>query len=124
VRRHLVRGRYELIFVDQAIEKTELVQSFGTEAESERHLGCYRVWKGADKPVVVPAEQPSLGLRHLERGASNGNTQVGLLRQAKSAAHGVTIDRGDHRFVERAGVVGIFRGWSRAGGAAHGSACE
>ena len=56
-----------------------------------------------DVAVIVAAEQPALGFRHLEDGAAHGDAQVGALDQHEAAAHGEAVDRGDDRLFQRAG---------------------
>ena len=50
--------------------------------------------------MIVAAEQPALGLGHLEDGAVDRDAQVGSLGQHEAAAHREAVDRGDDRLLD------------------------
>ena len=66
---HRQRARDQLVRIDQAIEKADLVEPLRGEPEAQRHFHRDRIRQVGDVAVIVAAEQPALCLRHLEYGA-------------------------------------------------------
>ena len=61
--RHLQRGRDQaFLIVDETIDETELVEPLRGKAEAECHLHRDRIGQIGKVPVIVSAEQPTLGL--------------------------------------------------------------
>ena len=105
---HRERARDQLLGIYEAIEKADLVEALGGEAEAERHFHRDRVGQVCNMPMVVAAEQPALRLRHLEDRTPRGDPQIGALDQHEAAAHGIAVDRGDDRFLQCPGHERIF----------------
>ena len=99
---HLQRHLQQRVGLDQAIQKSHLVEPLGREAEAQRHLGGDRMREPGQEPVVVAAEQPALGLGDLEDRAVRGDAQIRTLHELKAAAHREPIDGADHGLGQRA----------------------
>ena len=99
---HRERGRDQLVGLGEAVQEADLVEALGGETEAERHLHRDRVGQVRDVAVIVAADQPALGLGHLEHGPLRGDAQIGALDQHEPAAHRKAVDRGDDRLFERA----------------------